>query len=86
MDSRMSENSSLEIDVTFERVSNDGNPIEVADRATSLPSFDVARFATESMVDGDWDAELDRPTVEISRKKLMMLAFNSLPTTNEPTQ
>lgn len=81
----MIEKSSLDIDVTFANGTADEEPLEVADRATSLPSFDVARFATDAMLDGDRDAELDRPTVAISRKQLMKLVFNSIPQSSKPT-
>ena len=77
----MFENSSLEIDVAFENVINDEEPVDLANRATSLPCFDVARFAAEAMADGDWDAELERPTVEIPPQRLTALVSKSIPPT-----
>ena len=77
----MFETSSVDIDVTFEDVAKDEEPIEVAERATSLPGFDLARFASEAMLDGDWDTELDRPTVEITSQSLMALLSKSVPPT-----
>lgn len=65
--------SLLDIDVTFE----DAAPLELAERATCPPGFDLARFASESMVDG----EASRPTTEISERNLSALIANSIPPT-----
>lgn len=72
---------SLDIDVVFEDVIADEDPLGVADRATLLPGFDLARFAHDSMADQDCDADLERPTMEISAQSLTALVSKSVPPT-----
>ncbi len=71
----------LDIDVVFEDVMADEDPLEVADRATLPPGFDLARFAHDSMIVSDADADLERPTVEISAQSLTALVSKSVPPT-----
>lgn len=62
----------LEVDVVFD---DDEKPFELTDRATVLPEFDVARFASQAMVDD----EEERVTLEIPEETLTALKIKSTP-------
>lgn len=61
----------LDVDVVF--VEDD--LVETAERTTLLPAFNLANYASESMLDENGD----RPTLEISEEALTVLVAKSTP-------